>query len=246
VRLIPHLVLLLSALLGGLSLLGFASFLAVGPFEVIPLGLSPRAALAWDAALCVLFFVQHSSMIRRPFRERLARLVPVHYHAALYSIAAGLALVLLLGLWQHSNIVLASVQGPPRWVVRGVFLATGPVFLWALRALGPFDTFGLEPIRAHLRGAPPRAHPFAIRGPYRWVRHPLYCLFLVMLWASPDVTADRLLFAALFTGWIVLGTVLEERDLVQALGDPYREYQERVPMLLPWRWPSGMEKGRWA
>lgn len=243
VRLIPHVVLVLSALLGGISLIGFGFFLAVGPFEFLPLGLAAGAALAWDAALCLLFFVQHSGMIRRPFRERLGRAMPAHYHPAVYSIAAGTVLLVLLGLWQHSNIVLLSVQGPPRWVLRGIFLATGPVFLWALRGLGSFDTFGLEPIRAQLRGSTPRSLPFAVRGAYRWVRHPLYSLFIVMMWTSPDITADRLLFVVLFTGWIVLGTVLEERDLVRDLGDSYREYQKQVPMLVPWRGPVRVGDG---
>ncbi len=237
-RLIPHLVLLLSALLGASSLIGFGLFLAVGPFEIVPLGLSPKAALAWDAGLCVLFFVQHSAMIRRSFRARLGSVMPSHYHPAVYSIASGAVLLLALGLWQHSNVVLVSVQGPPRWVLRGLFLAAGAGFLWAIRALESFDTFGLRPIRAHLRGTTPRSLPLAIRGPYLWVRHPLYGLFLVMMWASPDLTADRLLFAVLFTGWIVLGTVLEERDLVREFGDPYRAYQKQVPMLVPWRWPA--------
>jgi protein-S-isoprenylcysteine O-methyltransferase Ste14 len=231
VRLIPHLVL-------ALSLIGFGLFLATGPFEVVPLGLGSRAALAWDAALSLAFFVQHSTMIRRPFQERLGRVMPSHYRPAVYSIASGAVLLVLVGLWQHSNVVLLSVEGPLRWVLRAIFLATGPVFLWAIRALGSFDTFGLAPIRAHLRGTTPRSLPLAIRGPYRWVRHPLYSLFLVMVWVSPDLTADRLLFALLFTGWIVLGTMLEERDLVREVGDPYREYQKDVPMLVPWRGPA--------
>jgi protein-S-isoprenylcysteine O-methyltransferase Ste14 len=182
-------------------------------------------------------------MIRRPFRERLGRAVPVHYHPAVYSIASGIVLLLLVGLWQHSHVVVLAVEGPPRWVLRGLFVAGGAVFLWAVKALGSFDTFGLAPIRAHLRGTTPRSLPFSIRGPYRWVRHPLYSVFLVMMWANPDVTADRLLFAVLFTGWIVLGTVLEERDLVRDLGEPYREYQEKVPMLVPWRSPARAGNG---
>jgi protein-S-isoprenylcysteine O-methyltransferase Ste14 len=243
VRLIPHLVLLMSALLGGLSLIGFGLFLAMGPFEIVSLGLRPRAALVWDAVLCLLFFVQHSTMIRRPFRERLGRVVPAHYQPAVYSIASGVGLLLLVGLWQHSHVLLLVVEGPLRWVLRGLFVVAGAVFLWAVRALGSLDTFGLGPIRAHLRGTTSRSLPLAIRGPYRWVRHPLYSLFLVMAWASPDLTADRLLFAVLFTGWIVLGTVLEERDLVRDLGEPYREYQKQVPMLVPWRGPARAEDG---
>jgi protein-S-isoprenylcysteine O-methyltransferase Ste14 len=37
---------------------------------------------------------------------------------------------------------------------------------------------------------------------------------------------------------MVVGTVLEERDLVAAFGDAYREYQRKVPMLIPCRVPS--------
>ena len=85
--------------------------------------------------------------------------------------------------------------------------------------------------------------PLAIRGPYRWVRHPLYSLFVVMLWTFPDLTADRLLFNVLFTAWIVLGSVLEERDLAREFGDPYRTYQSQVPMLVPWRRPAGPGNG---
>ncbi|MCK7479628.1 MAG: hypothetical protein M0C28_21625 [Candidatus Moduliflexus flocculans] len=53
-----------------------------------------------------------------------------------------------------------------------------------------------------------------ITGPYRLVRHPLYLLSIVMIWSCPDLTTDRLLFNLLWTGWIVVGAYLEERDLV--------------------------------
>jgi protein-S-isoprenylcysteine O-methyltransferase Ste14 len=77
-----------------------------------------------------------------------------------------------------------------------------------------------------------------VSGPYRWVRHPFYFLVLVMLWASPVVSGDRLLLNALFTIWIVLGTRWEERDLIVQYGDAYRRYQAEVPMLMPWRLPA--------
>ena len=56
-------------------------------------------------------------------------------------------------------------------------------------------------------------------------------------------TPDRLLFNVLWSAWVFVGTMLEERDLVRTFGEPYREYQRRVPMLLPLRlrpvrWPG--------
>ena len=155
----------------------------------------------------------------------------------MYSIASGIGLLPLIVLWQRTPLLLA-IDGAPRWALRSLFVVAGAAFLWAVRALGSFDTFGVEPIRAHLRGVEARSLPLAIRGPYRWVRHPLYGLFLVLLWACPDVTADRILFAVLFTAWLVVGTRLEERDLVRQFGESYREYQRRVPMLVPWKIPA--------
>lgn len=240
---IAYITLVLSVLLGGASLLGFGLVLAVGPFEMVPLDLSLPAALVWDVGLCLVFFVQHSGMIRRSFRERLGRVLPAHSHAAVYSIASGVALLPLIVLWQRTPVVLLTTDGAPRWALRSLFVGAGLIFLWAVRSLGSFDTFGLEPIQAHLRGVPSRRMPLAIRGPYRWVRHPLYSVFLVLLWSCPDVTADRLLFNGLFTAWIVVGTLLEERDLVRLFGESYREYQRQVPMLVPWKIPGRSPEG---
>jgi len=79
--------------------------------------------------------------------------------------------------------------------------------------------------------------PFTVRGPYRWVRHPLYVFVIVLIWSSPDLTMDRLLFNVLWTIWIVVGAFFEERDLVADFGGEYIEYQQRVPMLIPYKRP---------
>jgi len=81
--------------------------------------------------------------------------------------------------------------------------------------------------------------PFTVAGPYRWVRHPLYLFTILMIWSCPDLTRDRLLFNLLWTVWIVIGSYFEEIDLIVEFDDAYREYQKRVPMLVPLlKWPK--------
>ena len=223
--------------IGGASLLAFGVFLFRGPVQFVELARSDAEALVIDIVLSISFFVQHSGMVRRSTRDRLGRYVPGHYLGAIYSITSGLTLMALLVLWQPTSSVVVVVGHPYRLLFRALFAAAVVSFVWGIRALGSFDGFGVRPIRAHLRGEPLRELPLTIRGPYRWVRHPLYTMVLVLIWSSPDLAADRLLFNITWTIWIVIGTVLEERDLVADFGEDYQRYQELVPMLIPWRLP---------
>ena len=232
---IAYLVLVVASIVGSFSLLLFGLFLFGGSFTVVELVYSGTGILAWDSLLCFMFFVQHSAMIRKSCRRRLTAIVPHHFQGTLYTFASGVTLLTLVLFWQSSGQTLISLQGTTRWMAHCVFFASLAGMVWGMRALRAFDMFGAQPILANIRDSHLPAMPLAIRGPYRWVRHPLYFFTLVLIWCSPDVTADRLLFDVLFTAWIVLGTLLEERDLAAEFGETYSNYQRKVPMLIPWK-----------
>lgn len=222
-----------AALFGRLSLLIFVIFLYAGPFDVVGMKLSSKALLAWDALLSILFFIQHSGMIRRRFRSALAGRLPIHLHAAVFALASGVVLAVVVLFWQPSHILVFNLQGPLNWMFRGLFFIAAAGIAWGVWALDGLDPYGEGRIKAHLSGRPAKTYPFTVRGPYRWVRHPLYFFVLVMVWSQPGMTLDRLVFNLLWTGWIFIGTVFEEKDLVSDFGDAYRQYQRQVPMLIP-------------
>lgn len=227
----------LAVVIGWGSLLLFGVFLIIGPITIFRFNASEYHVLLWNGLLSILFFIQHSGMIRTLFRNRLASIIPRHYHPAIYAVASGIVLTAVVLLWLPSQTVIYQAEGLFRLLARGISVLAILGFAWGVRALGNFDTFGLVPIKVHLRGKQLRPPNFVLRGPYLWIRHPLYFFMLVLIWSAPDLSSDRLLFNILWTLWVVVGSYLEERDLVAEFGERYRDYQKTVPMLLPWRFP---------
>jgi len=222
----------LSYIFGGSSLLFFAVFLWAGNFNLIDFGWSERAALMFNAGLSLAFFLQHSIMVRQSFKKRLSKLIPAAYHGAVYSIISGIFLLIVVIFWQAAT-PLWEAQGLTRLFMRLFFILPIVGFFWAVRSLGFFDPFGIQAVFERERHIKHRRAKFIVKGPYRWLRHPLYFFLLMMIWSCPDMRADRLLFNMMWSVWIVIGTHLEERDLAREFGRAYRDYQKNVPMLLP-------------
>ncbi len=233
-RLFAGLMMVLAVACGVGSLALFAAF-PIGSNALVRIHWPLSGILLWDALLCLAFFLQHSGMVRRGFRDRISRIVPQHYYRAVYSIASGLVLTGVVLLWQPSGAHLFVLTGPTRLAAYAGALTSVAVFIWGAFALRALDLFGVSAIKAHGHGTTDGAAPeFVVRGPYRWVRHPWYAAVIILFWSCVDLTGDRLLFNVLWTAWVCVGAKLEERDLLTEFGAIYEEYRRRVPMLIPW------------
>lgn len=135
--------------------------------------------------------------------------------------------------------MLVADQGSVRLFFRAVFIFAATLIPWVLWTLGIFVVFRFRPPIDSLLCTKPQLVPIIVRGPYCWVRHPLYLAGILAIWFNLDIALDRLLFNLLFTIWMVVGTILEERDLVAAHEEAYRSYQSKVPILIPWRIRTG-------
>lgn len=227
---LPLILLFFSTVFSLASLAIFGAMLFFGPLRLVDFGWSAGGALLFDAALSCLFFLQHSVMVRPWWSRFLERYLEKRLHPAAYAAASGAVLLFVGGLWQSTHVFFRA--GPVFSIfAHGVFVLACLWEAWGMLALGGFDPLGVK--NALGRSGPPTQEDFRIRGPYCYVRHPLYTGVILMLWACPVWSLDRVLLAVLWTVWIVVATRWEERDLVDIFGDNYREYQRRTPMLIP-------------
>jgi methanethiol S-methyltransferase len=197
-------------------------------------------AIAIDAALLGVFAIQHSVMARRGFKQVWTRVVSWYVERSTYVVCASAALALLLWQWRPIPGVIWDVRATWANIPLTVLFWIGWAILFVSTFLiNHFELFGLAQVWAYFRGQEFHRPPFKTPSLYRMVRHPIYLGFVIAFWAVPRMTAGHLLFSVAATGYILVGIYFEERDLVAAYGDLYREYRRRVPMLLPLPTASG-------
>jgi len=74
------------------------------------------------------------------------------------------------------------------------------------------------------------------RGAYRWVRHPSYTAGMLLFAGSMLALGNWLSVAVVLSGAIVAYSYrvrVEERALLETLGEPYRAYMQRTKRFIP-------------
>jgi protein-S-isoprenylcysteine O-methyltransferase Ste14 len=203
---------------------------AIDDGEVTPV----LEAVVINVVLLSIFAVQHSVMARQSFKRWWTKLVPASVERSTYVLLASLALILVFWQWRPIPTVIWQVNEP----LAASALVALSFFGWFIVLLSTFlinhfELFGVQQVLNNLVGR--KSSTSSLKTPflYKFVRHPLYVGFIIAFWATPIMTAGHLLFAAVTTAYIFVGIFFEERDLIAHYGDEYRQYREKVGMLIP-------------
>jgi len=135
----------------------------------------------------------------------------------------------MIGYLIYPPLLAWSKLGLPEWIRwLGVGLGIVCVFLiyWMFNSIGT----GITPTVATRS-----EHKLVTKGPYRWIRHPLYT-FGTLFFLSFALMADSWFIALMAMLAIVLLTIRlpnEEAHLIEKFGDEYREYMQRTGRYLP-------------
>jgi protein-S-isoprenylcysteine O-methyltransferase Ste14 len=140
---------------------------------------------------------------------------------------AGLAVALILGVLLGQRLpALAFGRFTSDLATVGCALcAAGLAFaVWARATLG--RSWGM-PMTLHQKPE------LVTRGPYRFVRHPIYTGMSAMVIGTALVYSVLLLWATFLLVYMVVSARREERDMALLFPDTYTAYRQRSKMLVP-------------
>ena len=217
-----------------LYLVGFVGGIAV-PKTVDSGPTGPLGQALWiDTLLVALFGLQHSVMARPGFKARWTRIVPAPIERPLYCLATSLVLILLFWQWRPIPAPVWAVHEPAfHAALQVLFFGGVGLVLYSTFLIDHFDLFGLRQVFLYFRRRSYTEKRFQTPSLYRLIRHPLYVGWFVVFWATPVMTAGHFVLALGMSAYILLAIPMEERDLGEALGEPYRRWRERTPAFVP-------------
>lgn len=224
-------------LLSFLYAIGFVGNLIV-PKSIDSGTLSPMPeSLLINLGLLSLFAVQHSVMARPGFKVWFTKIIPESIERSTYVLLSSLLLFLLYWQWRPMPGVIWDIEMQiMKLIICGVFWLGWLTVLLSTFMINHFDLFGLRQVYLNYKNQDYSHLDFKIIGLYKLCRHPIMLGFIIAFWAASTMTAGHLLFAVVVTIYVFVALQFEERDLVSFFGDRYREYQQKVPMVFPFRW----------
>lgn len=194
----------------------------------LPMDNFQPAAHVLQLVLWSAYFVLHSALATARVRASIIRRWPAlgaHYRAT-YNVVAVVLLVPVATL-------VTTVPGALLWSWPGVLAHVRD--LLTLGALGAAWYAGRAyPLRSFLFGTQADDRSLLVISPiHRYVRHPWYAFGLILVWTR-DMDLAMFISAVAITVYLLIGSRLEDRKLVAQYGDAYKDFQLRVPGLLPW------------
>ena len=214
--------------------------------------------VTWNVVLFTVFAMHHSVFARERVRAWVTRWCPPELERSFYVWVASLLFIAVCALWQPVPGAAWNADGAALWALRllqatGVWLTLRSAAILDVRELSGLAMRRPEGLRlpaqesvaqgsvargSVARGSVARGSvdgglqasvmEFKTRGPYGWVRHPIYTGWFLMVLAASPMTMTRLVFAVVSCAYLVAAIPFEERSLRNVSSGGYDRYKAQV------------------
>jgi protein-S-isoprenylcysteine O-methyltransferase Ste14 len=200
----------------------------------------------WTAAYAVLHSILAGETVKDAFKRRFGETAFNGIYRLVFNVVALLSFAILLrGFRTLSGRTLYAVPRPWSFLLRLVQLGAALMALDANIRIGLGRMLGVQGFWEWLRGEKPIVQnpaqgpqltddlPFRTGGSFSLTRHPNNLVPFILFWANPRMTLRFLVFTAVASVYLVLGSAHEETRLGDDYGRRYSRYRKGIPFYFP-------------
>jgi protein-S-isoprenylcysteine O-methyltransferase Ste14 len=153
-----------------------------------------------------------------------------HGFPRFFAFEAILGLVVLnAGAWLKRPLSLAQLVSWVLLLASAILVISG---VMALRKFGKPDASVQDPNRMAFE----KTTQLVCRGPYRFIRHPMYASLLLLAWGVflKDIAIVTLCLVCIATAMLYLTAILEEKENQEIFGESYNAYMIKTKRFIPY------------
>lgn len=190
--------------------------------------------------LFVLFALPHTWLASLKFKRALARQIgsKIAFYRLFYNLTSFLSFAVFYAIAPKPDVIIYDLQYPYDIITFALQVLSLVGFFRAGHQMNLKEFIGVSQVSNYLKGKYDindldEKPTFKIEGAYKFVRHPIYLFSIMFLGLRPQMDLFYLVMFFCIVVYFYVGSLYEEKKLVELFGDDYREYQKNVPRIFP-------------
>ena len=199
---------------------------------------------AFDVLIIIfLFFIfgySHSLLASNKFKRYLLPYLgnKIAFYRLAYNIISLLTLYFLYEISPKPDIVIYDLPEPYDIIILIFQFLSLAGLLWSFKYFSGKEFLGTKQIERYLNKdyKPDELDEkltLKISGPYKYSRHPVYFFSILFLFFRPIMDLFYVTVFICSLAYFYIGSIYEEKKLVENFGEVYKDYQNKVPRIFP-------------
>lgn len=187
-------------------------------------------------AFCVSHSYLASNKVKLAFQQRFGSLIA--FYRLGYNVISIVSFIIIYLFFPKIDFVVYDLPNPFDLIILFLQMLSFLGLLWCAKYFNGLEFLGLSQIRRYLNGSYNQndideKSEFRIEGPYKYSRHPVYFFSIMFLLMRSFMGLTYLIIVVIFIFYFYIGSVFEEKRLVEKFGEAYINYQKTVPRIFP-------------
>lgn len=192
--------------------------------------------IALTSFFCVTHSILASNKVKKSFQNKFGKLIA--FYRIGYNILSVITFILIYRMIPQINFTLYDLPNPYDLIVLFMQLLSIVGFLWSTKYFSSGEFLGLNQIKRFRDGVYntddlDEYSTLRIEGPYKYSRHPVYFFAIMFLLLRPVMNLTYFIIVVIFVMYFYIGSVFEEKRLIEKFGKAYVDYQKTVPRIFP-------------